>query len=55
MSKKITMNGHSEKSVAEVFEDFVISQTAQGSSPMRIAIEYRPLYAIPSPSFAVFC
>ena len=30
MSKKITMNGHSHKSVAEVFDDFVISQTAQG-------------------------
>ena len=29
MSKKITMNGHSYKSVAEVFDDFVISQTAQ--------------------------
>ena len=32
MFKKITMNGHSGKSVAEVFEDFVISQTAQGLS-----------------------
>ena len=32
MSKKITMNGHSHKSVAEVFDDFVISQTAQGLS-----------------------
>ena len=30
MSKKITMTGHSHKSVAEVFDDFVISQTAQG-------------------------
>ena len=32
MSKKITMNGHAHKSVAEVFDDFVISQTAQGLS-----------------------
>ena len=36
MSKKITMNGHSHKSVAEVFEDFVISQTAQGLSSITI-------------------
>ena len=36
MLKKITMNGHSEKSVTEVFEDFVISQTAQGLSPITI-------------------
>ena len=36
MSKKIKMNGHSHKSVAEVFEDFVISQTAQGLSPITI-------------------
>ena len=28
MSKKITMNGHSHKSVVEVFDDFVVSQTA---------------------------
>ena len=32
MFKKITMNGHSGKSVAEVFDEFVISQTAQGLS-----------------------
>ena len=37
MARKITMNGHSHKSVAEVFEDFVISQTAQGLSPITIA------------------
>ena len=36
MSRKITMNGHSQKSVAEVFEDFVISQTAQGLSEMTL-------------------
>ena len=36
MSRKITMNGHSHKSVAEVFEDFVIPQTAQGLSPITI-------------------
>lgn len=30
MARKITMNGQSRKSVAEVFEDFIVSQTAQG-------------------------
>ena len=30
MAKKITMFGHSEKTVEEVFEGFVISQTARG-------------------------
>ena len=36
MARKITMNGHAHKSVAEVFEDFVISQTAQGLSEMTL-------------------
>ena len=30
MARKITMNGHFRKSVAEVFEEFVMSKTAQG-------------------------
>lgn len=30
MARKITMNATSNKSVAEVFDDFVISQTAKG-------------------------
>lgn len=30
MARKITMNGQSRKAVTEVFEDFIISQTAQG-------------------------
>lgn len=37
MARKITMNASSYKSVAEVFEDFVISQTAQGLSPVTLA------------------
>ena len=37
MARKITMNEHSRKSVAEVFEDFVISQSAQDLSPITIA------------------
>ncbi len=36
MSKKISMNGHSRKSMEEVFGEFVISQTAQGLSPVTI-------------------
>ncbi len=36
MSRKITMNGHSRKSVEEVFGEFVISQTAQGLSLVTI-------------------
>ena len=36
MARKITMNASNNKSVAEVFEDFVISQTAQGLSPITI-------------------
>ena len=37
MARKITMNASSYKSVAKVFEDFVISQTAQGLSPVTLA------------------
>ena len=36
MARKITMNASSYKSVAEVFGDFVISQTAQGLSPVTL-------------------
>ena len=37
MARKITMNAGSYKSVAEVFEDFVVSQAAQGLSPVTLA------------------
>ena len=37
MARKITMNGQSRKSVTEVFEDFVLSQMAQGLSDITIA------------------
>lgn len=36
MARKITMNASSGKTVAEVFADFVISQTAQGLSPVTL-------------------
>ena len=37
MARKITMKGQSRKSVEEVFNDFVLSQTAQGLSDITIA------------------
>lgn len=37
MARKITMGGQSRKSVAEVFDDFVVSQTAQGLSDITVA------------------
>jgi integrase/recombinase XerD len=37
MARKITMNEQSRKSVEEVFNDFVLSQTAQGLSDITIA------------------
>lgn len=40
MKRKITMNGHSGKAVAEVFDDFVISQTAQGLSEITLLISW---------------
>ena len=36
MARKITMNASSNKAVAEVFDDFVISQTAQGLSEITL-------------------
>ena len=37
MSKKLSLSGQSRKTVEEVFNDFVISQTAQGLSETTIA------------------
>ena len=37
MARKITMNGHLRKPIEEVFDDFVMSQTAQGLSDITIA------------------
>ena len=37
MARRITMNAHSRKSVAEVFDDFVVSKTAQGVSEITLA------------------
>lgn len=46
MARKITMNGHSHKSVAEVFDDFVISQTAQGLSPITLTNYHHHFHSI---------
>lgn len=37
MSRKITLRGHFDKSVAEVFSDFVVSQTAKGFSEITLS------------------
>ena len=37
MAKKITFRGQFSKTLAEVFEDFVISKTAQGVSEITLA------------------
>ena len=46
MARKITMNASSYKSVAEVFEDFVISQTAQGLSQITITNYHHHFHSI---------
>ena len=46
MARKITMNANSYKPVAEVFEDFVISQTAQGLSPITLANYHHHFHSI---------
>ena len=53
--QKIIMPTEETKNFLEVFEMFVISQSAKGVADVTIRnYRYRPLYAIPSPSFAVF-
>ena len=46
MAKKLTMNGQFRKSVAEVFDDFVISKTAQGVSDITITNYQQHLHSI---------
>ena len=46
MARKITMNASSSKAMAEVFEDFVISQTAQGLSPVTLANYHHHFHSI---------
>ena len=46
MARKITMNGHFRKSVAEVFEEFIMSKTAQGVSEITISTYRQHLRSI---------
>lgn len=46
MARKITMNEHSDKLVAEVFNNFVISQTAQGLSEITLKNYRHHLHSI---------
>ena len=46
MARKITFNGQFRKPLAEVFEDFVISKTAQGVSEVTIATYHQHLRSI---------
>lgn len=46
MARKITLNGQFRKPLAEVFEDFVISKTAQGVSEVTIATYHQHLRSI---------
>ena len=46
MAKRITMNGQSRKPLAEVFDDFVLSQTAQGLSEITLTTYRHHLHSI---------
>lgn len=46
MARKITMNASSNKTVEEVFDDFVISQTAQGLSPITLTNYHHHFHSI---------
>ena len=46
MARKIKLHGQFSKPLAEVFEDFVISQTAQGLSEITIATYRHHLHSI---------
>lgn len=46
MARRITLNGQFRKPLAEVFEDFVISKTAQGVSEVTIATYHQHLRSI---------
>ena len=46
MARKITMNGQSRKPLKEVFDDFVVSQTAKGLSEVTFTTYHRHLRSI---------
>jgi len=46
MTRKIKLNGQFSKSIAEVFDDFVVSQTAQGLSEVTLATYRHHIHSI---------
>ena len=46
MARKIKLNGHFSKPLAEVFDDFVVSQNAQGLSPITLTTYRHHLHSI---------
>lgn len=46
MARKITLNGQFHKPIEEVFDDFVVSQTAQGLSEITLATYHHHLRSI---------
>ena len=46
MARKIKLNGHFSKSLAEVFDDFVVSQTAKGLSDITLTSYRHHLHSI---------
>lgn len=46
MARKITMNGQSRKAISELFDDFVLSQTAQGLSEITLTTYRHHIHSI---------
>lgn len=46
MARKITMNGRSRKSISELFDEFVLSQTAQGLSEITLTTYRHHIHSI---------
>lgn len=46
MARKITMNGQSRKAISELFDDFVLSRTAQGLSEITLTTYRHHIHSI---------
>ena len=46
MARKITMNGQSRKAISELFDEFVLSQTAQGLSEITLTTYRHHIHSI---------
>ena len=56
MARKITLHGQFRKSVAEVFEDFIISQAARGLSDITLSTYRSHIRSISNPMMSeAFC